>query len=104
MDSTLSGYLLSMIFMLAILVILGARARSTIKQKGSRFSCLVLLGATAFYVVMDAAFIACHLSANVEAWKVVSFLFYIHMYFFPLGGTCLYATLWVIRLGVLFAL
>ena len=83
MDSTLSGYLLSMIFMLAILVILGARARSTIKQKGSRFSCLVLLGATAFYVVMDAAFIACHLSANVEAWKVVSFLFYISYVLLP---------------------
>ncbi len=65
--------------MLIMLGILGFRAASAIKQKNSRSCCLILILACALYVIVDFAFIACHISgtAHLGIWKVVAFIFYI---------------------------
>ena len=79
MDSTLSSYILSSAFMVIILGILVARSFSAVSDRESRGYSLLLIGGTALYVLVDAVFIACHLSGglSVTAWKVVSFIFYL---------------------------
>ena len=79
MNSTLSSYLLSSTFMLIILGILAVRAFSAVSNKTSRHLSLLLIGGTALYVLIDAIFIACHLSGKtgVLGWQVVSFIFYL---------------------------
>ncbi len=79
MNSTLSSYLLSSAFMLIVLGILAVRSYSAVIDKDRRHSSQYLIGGTALYVMIDAVFIVCHLSGNLELieWKVVSFLFYI---------------------------
>ena len=78
MNSTLSSYILSSSFMVIILGILGARSFSAVSDKTSRKFSLLLISGTALYVIVDAVFIACHLSGNITVaqWKVVSFIFY----------------------------
>ena len=85
MNSTLSSYLLSSTFMLIILGILTVRAFTAVTNKTSRRYSLLLIGTTALYVVIDAIFIACHLSGktSVTGWKVVSFIFYLVYTAFP---------------------
>jgi signal transduction histidine kinase/CheY-like chemotaxis protein len=78
MITTLSSYLLSSIFMIVILCMLGARSITAISQPLSRRRCMILITATILYVIFDLAFIACHLSsASVNIWQIVAFLFYI---------------------------
>ncbi len=79
MDSTLSSYLLSSTFMVIILGILGARSFSAVSDKGSRNYSLLLIGGTALYVLVDAVFIACHISGGltIGTWRVVAFMFYL---------------------------
>lgn len=79
MNTTLSGYLLSTAFMLIILGILAIRTCIAISQKNSRNRCLLLLGTTSMYILMDAAFIICHFSEKMatSTWDAVAFLFYI---------------------------
>ena len=79
MTSTLSSYILSSTFMIIILGILSARAFSAVVNKTRRNYSLLLIGATALYVVIDAVFIACHLSGKISTteWKIVSFIFYL---------------------------
>ena len=73
------NYVLSSAFMLVMLAILFVRAFSLIKTKKSRGRCLVLIGATAFYVLMDLAFIATSLWKDCPAalFKVTVFVFYL---------------------------
>ena len=65
--------------MLIILGIIAARSFSAVPDRRSRRYSLLLIGGTAFYVVVDAVFIACHLSGGLTlaAWKIVSFVFYL---------------------------
>ena len=79
MNSTLSSYLLSSTFMIIILGILAVRAFSAVSDKTSRKYSLLLIGGTVLYVLVDAIFIACHLSGktSVTGWKIVSFIFYL---------------------------
>ena len=84
MITTLSSYLLSSMFMIVILCMLGARSLTAITQPLSRRRCIILITATILYVIFDLAFIACHLSgAAVSTWQVVSFLFYIAYVLLP---------------------
>ncbi len=78
MDNILSSYILSSVFMIAVLVILAVRSFSALEDKTSRKFSLALIGGTILYVIVDAVFIACHLSGHltVSAWKIVSFVFY----------------------------
>ena len=73
------NYVLSSAFMLAMLAILFVRAFSLIKTKKSRVRCLVLIGATAFYVLMDLAFVATSLWAEcpTNLFRVTVFVFYL---------------------------
>ena len=82
MGSTLSGYILSSTFMLIIIAMLAAKARGAVNQEEGRKKCFQLMGATAFYILMDAAFITCHLMSGTgklptTAWAAVSFFFYL---------------------------
>ena len=79
MSSTLSTYLLSSAFMIVLLAMLTARSFTAVLEKNSRNRLLMLIGATALYVLADFSFIACHLSGNlsVAAWQVVTFIFYL---------------------------
>ena len=78
MDNILSSYILSSVFMIAVLAILTVRSFSALEDKTSRKFSLLLIGGTILYVIVDAVFIACHLSGHltVSAWKIVSFVFY----------------------------
>ena len=78
MDNILSSYILSSVFMIAVLAILAVRSFSALEDKTSRKFSLLLVGGTILYVIVDAVFIACHLSGHltVSAWKIVSFVFY----------------------------
>ena len=78
MDNILSSYILSSVFMIAVLAILAVRSFSALEDKTSRKFSLLLIGGTILYVIVDAVFIACHLSGHltVSAWKIVSFVFY----------------------------
>ena len=78
MDNILSSYILSSFFMIAVLAILAVRSFSALEDKTSRKYSLLLIGGTILYVIVDAVFIACHLSGHltVSAWKIVSFVFY----------------------------
>jgi signal transduction histidine kinase/ActR/RegA family two-component response regulator len=74
------NYLKNVFFMLTILLVLLEQAFSRIKQPQSRMRYVHLVGATAGYVVMDCAFIACYLKgAQLPAFvfQAVSFLFYV---------------------------
>ncbi len=85
MSSTLSSYLLSSVFMIIILAILGARSFSAISGRTIRNRTLLLIGTNALYVLFDAVFIACHLSEGLGlgTWKFVSFIFYLVYTLFP---------------------
>ncbi len=78
MDNILSSYILSSVFMIAVLAILAVRSFSALEDKTSRKFSLLLISGTILYVIVDAVFIACHLSGHltVSAWKIVSFVFY----------------------------
>ena len=79
MDSVLSSYSLSSSFMIIILCIFVARTFSAISVKSSRSYSLVLIGGTALYVLVDFAFISCHLSKGVSVryWEIIAFVFYL---------------------------
>lgn len=79
MSNTLSTYLLSSVFMLAMLCMPTARLFTAVPRKSSRIRLLALIVTTALYVVIDFIFIACHLSGSTTLieWKIVSFIFYV---------------------------
>ncbi len=79
MNSILSGYVLSAVFMIIILAIIAARSFTAVTKKTSRNYSLLLIGGTALYVITDCVFIACHLSGGltVSQWSIVAFVFYI---------------------------
>ena len=79
MNTILSSYLLSSSFMLIILGMLVFRSFTAIREKQSRSRCLALIGATILYVIVDFAFIVCHLSEHISVgiWNTVTFVFYV---------------------------
>lgn len=72
------NYLLCAGFMLIILLIIGKKAYSDIKQSKSRHSCLWLISAIAVYVLMDALFIVYYtIPFQVSIYKLIAFVFYV---------------------------
>ncbi len=73
------NYLLSAAFMIVILAILFVQAFPTIKEKKSRLRCLLLIAATAIYVLLDLAFVATSLWKECPTWlfRVAAFFFYL---------------------------
>ena len=73
------NYLLSSAFMIVILAILFVQAYPTVKEKKSRLRCLLLIGATAIYVLADLAFIATSLWSGcpAELFRAAALFFYL---------------------------
>ncbi len=79
MVAIIGNYVTNTFFMLVILAIVLVRSCTYIKKGTSRWYCLGLILATAFYVVMDAMFIVCDLDDAVAAstFQHAVFVFYI---------------------------
>ena len=79
------NYLLSAAFMVVILAILFVQAFPTIKEKKSRLRCLLLIGATAVYVLLDLAFVATSLwkECPTELFRAAAFFFYLAYVLLP---------------------
>ena len=72
------NYLMSSGFMLIVLLIFAKKTCSGIRQPQSRHLCLLLIGAVAAYVLMDACFIVYFTKPfNVTAYRTIVFVFYV---------------------------
>ena len=73
------NYLLSSMFMLIVLSILGRKARAGFHPSKSRRLYLWLVGTVMFYIVMDAVFVVCFLAGERIGgfFKVAAFAFFI---------------------------
>ncbi len=76
-DDILLNYWTNAFFMMVFLVVLLMRSAQGIKQPSSRKRTCVLIAMTIFYVLMDAVFITCHITANKTIWAYVVFVFYV---------------------------
>ena len=85
MDIITSTYLLNTFFMLVILLMVWLRCPFGIRQPKSLRRCRGLIEATAAYVVMDAAFIVCHLTESLHGtpFYIATFFFYISYVILP---------------------
>ena len=73
------NYLTNTFFLLVILIILLIRSQYAFHQKRSRRSCLFLIAATMFYILMDGIFIACDLNENSSRTLFCTVVFFFYL-------------------------
>ena len=72
------NYLMSSGFMLIVLLIFAKKTSSGIRQRQSRHLCLLLIGAVAAYVLMDACFVVYFAKpCNITVYRAIVFVFYV---------------------------
>ena len=72
------NYLMSSGFMLIVLLIFAKKTSSGIRQRQSRHLCLLLIGAVAAYVLMDACFVVYFAKPhNITVYRAIVFVFYV---------------------------